>query len=76
MTLEHNDAQSISMLKGQGFKVIASIGGWDFPSHYFSEMVSTSGTRSKFINNAKSFLSSKGFAGIGSSHALPHVTIL
>jgi len=64
MTLEHNDAQSINTLKGQGFKVIASIGGWNFPSHYFSEMVSTSSTRSKFINSAKSFLSSKGFAGI------------
>ena len=64
MTLESNDPQSISTLSGQGFKVIASIGGWNFPSHYFSEMVSTSERRSKFINSAKSFLSQHGFKGI------------
>ena len=26
---------------GQGFNVMASIGGWNFPSHYFSETVYT-----------------------------------
>jgi len=64
MTLEHNDPQSISTLKGQGFKVMASIGGWNFPSHYFSEMVASAESRGKFIQSAKSFLSQHGFAGI------------
>jgi len=45
-------------------KVIASIGGWNFPSAYFSKMVSTSESRSKFISAAKAFLSQHGFAGI------------
>merc|ERR1719203_73484 len=66
MTLEHNDQQSISTLKSlrSGLKVIASVGGWNFPSAYFSKMVSNSESRAKFISGAKSFLSQHGFAGI------------
>lgn len=64
MTLEHNDPQSINTIKGMGFKTIVSIGGWNFPSHYFSQMVSSKENRAKFITSAKSFLSSHGFAGI------------
>merc|ERR1712134_220914 len=66
MTVEQNDGQSISTLKGlrSGLKVIASIGGWNFPSGYFSKMVSSSESRAKFISAAKTFLSQHGFAGI------------
>jgi len=64
MTLESNDPASIKTMTGDGFKVIASIGGWNFPSHYFSEMVSTQTNRAKFINYAKTFLSEHGFSGI------------
>jgi len=64
MTLESNDPASIRTLVSTGFKVIASVGGWNFPSHYFSKMVSTQTNRAKFISNAKSFLSSHGFSGI------------
>jgi len=64
MTLEKNDPSSISTLVSQGPKVIASIGGWNFPSSYFSKMVASSESRQKFISSAKSFLSQHGFAGI------------
>ena len=43
-------------LVGQGFKVTASIGGWNFPSHYFFVTVSTQDKRAKFITSAKDFL--------------------
>merc|ERR1719160_1183725 len=64
MTLEHNDPSSLATLVRQGFKVIASIGGWNFPSHYFSEMVATKESRTKFIESAKSFMSQYGLSGI------------
>jgi len=64
MTLESNDPQSIQTLVSQGPKVIASIGGWNFPSSYFSKMVATSESRQKFISSAKSFLDSNGMGGI------------
>lgn len=64
MTLEHNDPSSIKSLARDGFKVIASIGGWNFPSHYFSEMVASQDRRAKFIQYAKTFLGQHNFSGI------------
>jgi len=64
MTVETNDAASIQTLVSQGPKVIASIGGWNFPSAYFSKMVATSDSRSKFISSAKSFITQHGMKGI------------
>lgn len=64
MTVEKNDAQSIQTLVGQGPKVIASIGGWNFPSSYFSKMVSKAESRQKFIAGAKAFLTKNGMKGI------------
>lgn len=64
MTVESNDKKSISTLVSQGPKVMASIGGWNFPSGFFSKMVATSESRQKFIASAKSFLSENGLAGI------------
>jgi len=64
MTLEKNDPSSIKTLVSQGPKVIASIGGWNFPSAYFSKMVASSESRQKFITGAKSFLKTHGFSGI------------
>merc|ERR1712127_209477 len=64
MTVEHNDPQSIATLVSQGPKVIISLGGWNFPSSYFSKMVATSESRGKFISSAKSFIEQHGLAGI------------
>jgi len=64
MTLEHNDPASISTFVRQNFKVIASIGGWNFPSHYFSQMVASKDRRAKFIASTKSFLTQYSMAGV------------
>jgi len=64
MTVEKNDPQSIATLVSQGPKVIISLGGWNFPSSYFSKMVATSESRGKFISSAKSFIEQHGLAGI------------
>ena len=45
-------------------KVIVSIGGWNFPSSYFSEMASTSANRAKFIASVKAFISQHGLDGV------------
>jgi len=45
-------------------KLILSIGGWNFPSAYFSKMVSSSASRQKFISSAKSWLSKHNADGI------------
>jgi len=64
MLVEKNDPDTLRTLTSQGPKVILSIGGWNFPSSYFSKMVSSSESRSKFINSAKSFIQKNGLAGI------------
>jgi len=64
MTVESNDKDSIATLVSQGPKVILSVGGWNFPSAYFSKMVASSESRQKFIASAKSFISENGLAGI------------
>ena len=53
MTLECNVPSSTHTLVGQGFKVMASIGGWNFSSLYFFEMVSTRNIPAKFITSTK-----------------------
>merc|ERR1719261_905163 len=64
MTVEKNDEDSIKTLVAQGPKVIISLGGWNFPSAYFSKMVATSQSRAKFISSAKAFIQKNGLAGI------------
>lgn len=64
MTVEDNDPDSIKTLVGLGSKVVLSMGGWNFPSSYWSKMVATSDTRAKFIASAKSFISQNGLVGI------------
>jgi len=64
MTVEQNDEDSIATLVAQGPKVVISIGGWNFPSEFFSKMVASSQSRGKFISSAKSFIDKNGLAGI------------
>ena len=64
MTVEQNDAASIQTLVSQGPKLIALVGGWNFPSEFFSMMVATSYYRSKFISSVKSFITQHGMKGI------------
>jgi len=64
MTVESNDADSIKTLVSQGPKVVLSIGGWNFPSAFWSAMVATSDTRAKFISSAQTFIQANGLVGI------------
>jgi chitinase len=45
-------------------KVYLSIGGWNFPSAYFSKMVSTAANRNIFIQSCVSFLNQYSLDGI------------
>ena len=45
-------------------KVVISIGGWNFPSNFWSQMASDASSRSAFITSAKNFMSQYKFDGI------------
>ena len=45
-------------------KVILSIGGWNFPSNFFSQMVSDKKSRTAFIKSCMSMMEQHGFDGI------------
>jgi GH18 family chitinase len=45
-------------------KVVLSLGGWNFPAAYFSQMVSTPDYRSAFITQSIQFMKMHGFDGI------------
>jgi len=67
ITVESKDEAFIeSMMSYQSntTKIVASIGGWNFPSYYFSQMVASAESRSKFIASAKATLSKFKFSGI------------
>lgn len=69
LTVEAKDAgfmQTITAYKAQNpsLKVIASIGGWNFPSAFFSRMAASPASRAKFIASAKAFLTAHQLDGI------------
>jgi len=66
MIVETSDPASIKTMVGlrKGLKVIASIGGWNFPSAFFSKMVATPASRAKFITSTQTFLKKYGLVGI------------
>eukprot|EP00937_MAST-01D_sp_MAST-1D-sp2_P006304 g6304.t1 len=47
-----------------GLAVVLSVGGWNFPSRYFSDMVATAATRATFISSCKAFMKKYQFDGI------------
>ena len=67
--IEPKDPEFIQTITGyktrnKNLRVIASVGGWNFPSHLFSHMVSSSDSRSAFINSLKSTLQKYKFDGV------------
>ena len=45
-------------------KIVIAIGGWNFPSAYFSEMASTPEYRAAWIKKAKKFIDQYDLDGI------------
>lgn len=64
LSVEPKDSSFIPALKNMGPKLLLSIGGWNFPSNYFSQMIASSSSRSKFISSCKSWLSKYNADGI------------
>lgn len=50
--------------QNSNLKVIAAIGGWTFPSSFFSAAVKTDESRTAFINSIKAFTEKYKFDGI------------
>ncbi|KAL1872260.1 hypothetical protein Plec18167_006863 [Paecilomyces lecythidis] len=68
-TLYPNDEKYIADFvalkkKKSTLKTYISVGGWDLGGRVFSDMVRSSGNRSKFIKSAISFMQKHGFDGI------------
>lgn len=68
-TIEPKDPQFIPIVMGYkqsnpNLKVIASIGGWNFPSEMFSKMVSTSANRKAFIDSLNDIMTQYHFDGV------------
>lgn len=67
--IEPKDPEFISTIVGYkssnpNLKVIASVGGWNFPSALFSKMASSSSSRTAFINSLKATLDQHSFDGV------------
>ena len=57
--------QQINQMKtNNNFKFILSIGGWTFPSNFFSGMVSSETSRSTFISSVIQFVKENNFDGV------------
>lgn len=69
VSIEPKDPQFYQQIIGyksrnKNLKVILSIGGWNFPSNFYSQMASDSSSRATFIASAKAFIQQYGFDGI------------
>ncbi len=68
-TIEPKDPQFIPQImqykqSNSKLKVMASIGGWNFPSASFSRMVSTQANRKAFIDSLTEMMTKYGFDGV------------
>lgn len=64
LSVEPKDSSFIPTLKRMGPKMILSVGGWNFPSAYFSKMVGSADARKKFIASTKQWLDKYNADGI------------
>jgi len=64
LSVEPKDNSFIPAIKNMGPKLLLSIGGWNFPSNYFSQMVASSSARSKFIASCKSWINKHNADGV------------
>jgi len=63
LSVDPKDAEYMPAIKAMGPKLVLSIGGWNFPSEYFSKMASSSDSRGKFISSIKQWQSQYGIEG-------------
>jgi GH18 family chitinase len=65
-TDEQGEYAAIVALKkdNPNMQVLLSVGGWNFPSAYFSEMASTADNRAAFIASCQDYMDTYGFDGI------------
>ena len=69
MSVEPRDAAFLATLAtykaaNPGLKVLLSVGGWNFPSEYFSKLAASPAARGAFAASAKAWLASSGADGI------------
>ena len=69
MSVEPHDVSFLSTINGfkasnPGLKLYLSVGGWNFPSAYFSAMAATSATRATFIASVVQWLQTYSADGI------------
>lgn len=64
LSVEAKDNTFIPAIGAMKPKLMLSIGGWNFPSAYFSKMISSSASRAKFITSAKSWMTKYNADGI------------
>lgn len=65
MSVDPIDKTGIQTIAQSGVKkTVLSVGGWNFPSAYFSKMVATAESRAKFANSVKQWMSQYGVDGV------------
>jgi len=69
ITVEPKDPEFINTIVGYKqsnpqLKVIASIGGWNFPSSFWSDVGSSESNINAFVTQAESFVTTLGFDGL------------
>lgn len=67
--IEYNDAQMYKEIiaykaTNPALKVLISVGGWNFPSHFYSTMVANATARSVFIQSCIKYFETYGFDGL------------
>jgi chitinase len=69
MSVEPSDADNLATIVGfrasnPSLRLVLSVGGWNYPSEYFSRMVSTPATRATFIASVAAWLAQYSANGV------------
>jgi len=67
--VEYNDEQMYKQIvdfksTNSDLKVLISVGGWNFPSHFYSRMVANATSRSVFVDSVVAYLEKYNFDGL------------
>jgi len=64
LSVDPVDNTGIPAIVKMGPKVVLSVGGWNFPSEYFSKLAASADARGKFVNSVKSWMTKYGVSGV------------